>query len=587
MMMPRYKNVMTVFGAAVLAIGLAACSSSDKKADEVPPVVVDPEPPMPTELETAQAAAAAAAAAAMTASGNAETAAAEAATAVENSATMQTNATAEGLATEAQDAAAAAKKANMDANAASEAAAAATTTTAAVEARVAAMEAQADAEKHAMTATEKSDAAKEAAMAELMIDGTMKTVGTTTIDATAGSHTRTVDGETTITGLLAKAHQPMTTGTGSTAVPGVNGDPDASPNPYKAPVAEAANRAFPIGKLVDSADDTDRLMLVTQYAGTRTVKVYAEAGGTDLAGELGSDGRIQTVGADTEATGDDIFVSLKSAGSYYLAGTSDNLDEETDVVGTEAKAVHVYYFVDDGDGNPNNARDDDPANDERVYVVRGPATTSGDGETTTITYENVDIHITDVDRDGDADTDNALEVTAKIPEATEYKHIHFGVWAGLGDAEKDGSQELDNLGIGFVQSIGDGLSGDDMPNNGDATYSGNWVAAIRAADEDGDGAISLTSGAASLTADFGDDEITATLTGLATLEGDISGNTFSGTKATATHSSLDADGKFEGSFSGGFYGAKAAEAGGIFDFTSEDAEAGEFRGAFGADRDPE
>ena len=35
-----------------------------------------------------------------------------------------------------------------------------------------------------------------------------------------------------------------------------------------------------------------------------------------------------------------------------------------------------------------------------------------------------------------------------------------------------------------------------------------------------------------LTADFGDGDITATLTDLATLEGDITGNTFAGTKAT-------------------------------------------------------
>ena len=50
---------------------------------------------------------------------------------------------------------------------------------------------------------------------------------------------------------------------------------------------------------------------------------------------------------------------------------------------------------------------------------------------------------------------------------------------------------------------------------------------------------------------------------------------------------LDSDGTFTGSFSGGFYESKAAEAGGVFDFTSEAAEDGAFRGAFGADRDPE
>ena len=59
-------------------------------------------------------------------------------------------------------------------------------------------------------------------------------------------------------------------------------------------------------------------------------------------------------------------------------------------------------------------------------------------------------------------------MTAKIPDAADYDHIHFGVWAALGEAEKDGSQELSDLGIGFVQSIGDALTGADMPNNGDA-----------------------------------------------------------------------------------------------------------------------
>ena len=61
-----------------------------------------------------------------------------------------------------------------------------------------------------------------------------------------------------------------------------------------------------------------------------------------------------------------------------------------------------------------------------------------------------------------------VEVTAKIPEATDYEHIHFGVWAALGDAEKDGSQEIDDLGIGFVQNFsGGGMTGADMPNNGE------------------------------------------------------------------------------------------------------------------------
>ena len=118
-------------------------------------------------------------------------------------------------------------------------------------------------------------------------------------------------------------------------------------------------------------------------------------------------------------------------------------------------------------------------------------------------------------------------------------------------------------------------------------YNGNWVAAVRVADEDGNGKISLTNGGASLTADFGKGDITARLMGLATLTGKITEdkiNTFSGTKATVgadnVHS-LTGGADFTGEFGGGFYGTAAAEAGGVFDFTSKDKEAGEFRGAFG------
>ena len=178
-------------------------------------------------------------------------------------------------------------------------------------------------------------------------------------------------------------------------------------------------------------------------------------------------------------------------------------------------------------------------------------------------------------------------MTAKIPEATDYKHIHFGVWAALGEAEADGSQDIADLGIGFLQNYsGEGLTGADMPNNGDAKYEGNWAATVRKADEDGNGAVTLRSGPASLMADFEEDSIEAELTGLATLTGDIAGNTFSGDEASdiSVMHGLDDEGKFTGSFSGGFYGAKAAEAGGVFAFTSEDQEAGEFSGAFGADR---
>ena len=122
--------------------------------------------------------------------------------AVANLATMQTNATAGGLADEAQAAADKAMAAYEHAKAASEDAAAAEEVTAAVEARVLAETAMANAVKYAATASEKGTAAETAATAELMIVGTVKTVGGTDLDAEAGASTVTTNGDSVITGLI-------------------------------------------------------------------------------------------------------------------------------------------------------------------------------------------------------------------------------------------------------------------------------------------------------------------------------------------------------------------------------------------------
>ena len=582
--------------AAVLALAMAACSSS---SDDNPPVAMgDPQPPVGdggpdpvlTELEMAQVAAAAAATAAMTASGEAEAAAEAAKNAIANLATMQTGATSATLADEAAAAAYKAMAAYEDAKAASEAAAAAEDVTAAVEAKVAAENAQAAAETAATEASDKGTAAEEAAMAELMIEGTVKTVGGTSLDATAGSTTRTVDKQTAITGLI-EAMNPDHTAGGSTGVMGVDRVTGEDPVAYVAPTASAVARpSFDIGKTLDDPTDMARLMIVTQYAGSKTVNVYASTGVATqaLGGLLLSDGRIQTNGVDSPTNeADDRFVTLKPAGMYYLGSPQTDLSGDgSESVAATAEPVQVFSYSDTGPDFVAGTTDD--VSGYAVFV--GDATTAAG--VTTVQYATADITVL-INRDGDDatgddDGNEEVAVTAKIPEATDYKHIHFGVWAALGEPEKDGTQELSDLGIGFVQSIGDGLTGADMPNNGDATYSGNWAAGVQAADEDGNGDISLLHGASTLKADFNMGEITATLTGLATLEGAIDTNTFSGTKATvmAGEHSLDADGKFTGSFSGGFYGAKAAEAGGVFDFTSEDAEDGAFRGSFGGDRVP-
>ena len=99
------------------------------------------------------------------------------------------------------------------------------------------------------------------------------------------------------------------------------------------------------------------------------------------------------------------------------------------------------------------------------------------------------------------------QVTSGIPGPVAYQHLHFGVWASLGEAAKDGAQKVTGHGIGFVQSIGDGMTGSDMPNAGSAMYKGDWVATVQAAA----GGVALKNGAATLAANFDKATVEATL----------------------------------------------------------------------------
>ena len=596
--MSKHRNLMTVCFAAVFALGLAACSSSndDPPAADMTDMTdtsdmtdmtdtsTEPTAPEPTEMEKAQTAAMEAATAAMTAAGNAKTAADDADADRTNAATLQTGETSGDLAGKAREYANAAHKAYMAAKAASEAAAEATDVTSAVRAQVDAEDAQADAEAAETKAVEYGQNSMDAAAAELMIDDTVKRVGDTELDAKAPASKVVAgvgdDEQTTRTGLLDEGMLPTATGDGVAAdegaVTGAQENPATVEVEAVKHVQAVAGRMFPIGKLVDSAGDTARLMIVTQYAGSKSVYVYSL--GTVLDSAPTKAGRLSLDDSDPDTTEDVNNVALRSEGTFYRAGADTGDLAHDDTVGTKSEGVEVFSYVDPIAGNQVDR--------EKSYVVLTTYSTT-DG-TTTYTYTNVDVEVP-VAAIG---TEKAFEtkVKASIPEATDYEHIHFGVWAALGEAAADGSQKIADLGIGFVQNFSDGgLTGADMPNNGSAKYEGNWVATVRVADVDGNGAISLKNGDAKVDANFEMGEITATLEMLATLTGDISGNTFSGTKATVESGnghSLDSEGKFTGSFSGGFYGTKAAEAGGVFDFTSEDKEAGEFLGAFGADRKP-
>ena len=177
-----------------------------------------------------------------------------------------------------------------------------------------------------------------------------------------------------------------------------------------------------------------------------------------------------------------------------------------------------------------------------------------------------------------------------IDNATDFEHIHYGLWNALSGSD---ANTVADLGTGFVNALSDGMGMTNpdhaaeggMPNFGGATYNGNWVANIQEADEQGDGDITRHHGPSSMTADFVKDTVEVDLVGLATLDGAISENMFSGDSQPELSNVLPGGlanfDDFMGSFSGAFFGPGAEEAGGVFDYESTDNKSGAFRGAFG------
>ena len=594
------------------ALVLAGCGGDDNgvrvETVEVPAEPIEVEVPDASGIEGVQQKAANAAAAAKMASDNAAAAVITAMDATANIATMQTGGMSGMMAYEAKKAADGAMKAYMDAKMASEAAAAATTTEAATEARVMAEAAQVNAEKYAMMATEKSeDAVKYAAM-ELMIVGKDKNVGESMLNAGTGMTTDTDDdGNKTITGRMMM--DPVKEVGAEAGQAGAQDDPNtADTDEAKTPMVAVAARPVTLGRTLDTSDDMARLMLMTHYAGSKMAKVFDWAETVDATTRaMGMDAGKVTFNPDDDATR--YHAPLTYKGMYYLAtgttptdeseslvaldptGEAPDLVNASDQVAPDAEPMRVYSYRNLGPLGLIGGDDD-----ETRYVVL--QTTSTTGSKTTYTYRQVDIDVRLFSAGGTTDSDpgapsdtmkftpaTGAEVMAKIAEAKAYEHLHFGVWASLGDAKKDGSQEVDELGIGFVQNIsGMGMTAT-MPNQGTATYNGDWAATIQEANE---GAITLANGAAMLEANLDKMTLEADLMGLAVLTGDLTGSTFKGMKAavmTGGPHGLNSSGTFTGTFEGGFYGDKAVEAGGIFDFTSTDIADGAFRGAFGGHRD--
>ena len=564
---------------ALTAVMYGCVHDSDDPAPEptttpepTPEPEPEPEPITPGDLDDTKDAAMEAATAAGTLSVRASAAADTSATATENIATLQTNGTASADAAAARAAADDAKMEADKAMAAAEAAGAATTGAAAEAAWKDAVAAQEAAEAAQAIAIEKSAAAVAAAMTELHIDGDMMWVGGLTADAEGSSSVdASMDKLTSPDGKTVKGFQGQLQREDQGEVTGqafVHGPDPANDKDY---VQAVEGRDIAIGADLDTTDDMARLTLVTGRVSSQMYRVFVDQGSTIDNASVAIDGKV-TIGGTAR--------TLKSLGMFIEAtggqtGGSEGLDH-TDLVtaelGTGAtatanKPVEVFSYETDTATN---------------YVVEVSRVVSGAGATTSITLQPVDItalSVPDISRDpGDTDAHEEGGVTAAVPMAKAYSHINFGVWNKLAGASD--AQTIADLGIGFVQNIGEGVT--QKQGIGSVTYNGDWVAAVRrqyASDAEA-GAIKVHSDSATLAVNFDKGTFKGTLTNLATLDGTLADNGFSGIKATGIeHDDLDAMGTFTGEFSGNIYGKKGEEAAGIFDF--DGGEAGAFVGAFG------
>ena len=559
-----HKNLLTACFAALLALGLAACGTTGDDAPTAAMMDDDDtqmdDDAMPGELEAAQMAATDAAMAADGFATAADTDATNAADAAMGRARFQTTPSSQAHAVDAREHAAYARTAADDAQTAADKAAAATTITDAVLAQGVAERARDDAKIHRGHVMGFHRDAVAAAAMEVVVGEDGYRVGDTTIMADGRTLSQIVGGKAVDTGLIdsmAVDTPGMRTMNGLLVV-GEDGEP----------VAGLVAADVDIGVTHDSGGDSARLTLVRSFLGTRKQMQFVrdDDDGNPFDNVDAPPSNGQNLSPNTED--DDIINGAVTVPNGAGANILDVV-EVPRVAGGDFRAFDApmtgvtLYYVRSG---VEDVTTDDDIDQTKIYLERDRTT---EGGTVTVTYNVV----------------NVIEVT--LDNATPFKHLNYGLWNGLSGAADN---TIADLGVGFVNALttGEGMT-QDMPNFGGATYTGNWVANIRAGDVDGDGAISRHSGTSTIDATFGGikPSVTIILMELATLTGDITENTFEGTKmmGVGTIGGLDgADAAYTGDFRGGFFGSLAEEAGGVFTYTSTDKENGEFTGAFGGDR---
>ncbi len=421
--MMKPNKLTTACAAALLALGLAACSS-DNDTVKAP---VEPVSPSLTELQIAQNAVKKAKEAATTAATNAKTAADNAKAASNGRASIQTSdlagKNADGVQMNAAGYADAAGKHATMAKAAetkaieayNDAMAEDATITDAVMAQAKAKDAKMDAEEHAGMAAAKKALAENAAAMDLKWSGPgddlVATVGTTSITFDGMTRKELIGGEAVDVGMIGAV-----TRTGSSS--------------------GAADRDLEIGEKYLSNDGSTLFKVVNHYLTTMDVDTFSDNGP-----------------AGTGTKPNEIVVNNAT---YTLTEEGFHWRTSNDVIGSDEERQTLYSYKMGG-------------TTKYVYWVRT-------NERTTHTANNDPTTVTTyVYRHA-----NVGNMPTKLPVAKQFSHVAYGLWAPY-----DGMNPS-NLGIAFADErrSGDGMTeAADMPNFGSAMYMGGYLATVRDATE--------------------------------------------------------------------------------------------------------
>ena len=474
----------------------------------------------------------------------------------------------------AVEAAAKAENAYKAAKKAYETAKAAATVIAAVDAQKGAEDARRDAEMYAKTANDEAMKAVQAAAMELGRSGDDRM----TWSIGSGSDKKSITVTTEGTDVTA-SHPEQAEVRASSTVSNPSGGGVTLANLAKDRPFRAA-RDIALGKQHDHAetDNTARLRLMDKYYSDmhEEVGIYVGERVTEGSQKLTISGTADDPGTVTHADNAD-DPALRGKTFTLTKVTERNYWRESNGSGIEKGTSGGFW---DGQGD-ETIKPNQYFRQTFNLTIDGTEKPLGAGDLYSYTDDDGKERFVMILSNGSPRNAYVIKGPYGLPVVYDHVHMNYGMWNTMKE------EKPADLGIGFVTVLEgkDKTPVADIPGVGTATYQGGWVGTVRSAGSpDTDPNFTNQGGFSEVTADFTKNTVEVSLTGLAMLEGAIDGNGFMGTEVTDVENIGDltaaADGTgYTGEFSGAFYGPRAEEVGGVFDFDGK--KLGAFRGAFG------